>query len=81
MGNLKLLQSIADISYIAGNEQHYSGNSRADVDSYISWAIEFEKIHKNTDWDCNNYMLLIEEFAYQKLCESKELSTIDGFSN
>lgn len=67
MNNLKLLQSIADISYIAGYNRHYSGNSRIDISEYISWAKEFEVIHEKTDWNDNDYMLLIEEYANQKL--------------
>jgi hypothetical protein len=69
MDNLKLLQSVADISYIAGSKLHYSGNSRIDISSYISWAKEFEIYHKDTNWDFEDYMLLIEEFANQKLIE------------
>jgi len=70
MNNLKLLQSIADISYIAGYNRHFSGDSRADISEYIFWATEFEEIHKNTDWDDEDYILAIEKFANQKISES-----------
>ena len=67
MNNLKLFQAVADISYIAGYEKHYSGNSRFDISEYIHWAMEFEQIHKNTDWDNEDYMLAIEQFATEKI--------------
>ena len=67
MNNLKLLETIADISYIAGYEKHYSGNSRFDISEYIWWAKEFEQIHKKTDWDNEDYMLAIEQFATEKI--------------
>ena len=73
MENLKLLQAVSDISYIAGNEHHYTGNSRFDIAEYISWAKEFEIINRDTDWASEDYMLLIEEFAHIKLKESATL--------
>jgi hypothetical protein len=69
MENIKLLQTISDILYIAGYSQHYSGNSRMDVAQYIAWANEFESIHQTTNWDFNDYMLLIEAFANKKFEE------------
>ena len=70
MNNFKLLETIADISYIAGYHQHYSRNSRFDITEYISWATEFEKINKNTDWDNDNYILAIEQFTDKKIRQS-----------
>lgn len=67
MNNLKLLQAVADISYIAGYEKHYSGNSRFDISEYIWWAKEFEQIHKKTDWGNEDYMLAIEQYANDKI--------------
>ena len=61
------MQAVADISYIAGYEKHYSGNSRFDISEYIWWAKEFEQIHKKTDWDNEDYMLAIEQFATEKI--------------
>jgi hypothetical protein len=69
MENIKLLQTVSDISYIAGYSNHYSGNSRFDIAQYIAWAKEFENIHQNTNWDFDDYMLLIEAFANRKIQE------------
>ena len=67
MNNLKLLEAVADISYIAGTEKQSSGNSRFDISEYIWWAKEFEEIHKNTDWGNEDYMLAIEQYANDKI--------------
>jgi hypothetical protein len=67
--NTKLLESLADIAYNAGVNRYYSGDSRADMHNFIHWAKEFEAINKDTDWDEENYMLAIEDFASAKLCE------------
>lgn len=63
----KLFEAIADIAYIAGQEKYYSGDSRADMSSFIYWAKEFERLNENTDWDKQDYILAIEEFALKKL--------------
>jgi hypothetical protein len=67
MDDRKLLETVADIAYIAGYHQHYSGDSRVDMSDYIVWAKEFEETIKNTDWDESDYMLFVEKFAYNKL--------------
>ena len=67
MNDKKLLETVADISYIAGLKQHYSGNSRYDIAEFISWAKEFEKMHNGTDWDNEDYMLAIEQYANEKI--------------
>lgn len=67
MENQKLLETVADIAYIAGYSKHYSGDSRRDISEYVFWAEEFEKQHKHTNWDEENYMLQIDAFARQKL--------------
>lgn len=72
MYNLKLIESIADIAYIAGYKKHYSGNSRIDISEYISWAKEFEQIHKDTDWDYEDYILTIDKYADEKIKQSRK---------
>ncbi len=67
MKNLKLLETLADIAYIAGYHQYYSGDSRMDMSEIIAWTMEFEAIHQDTDWDEENYMLAVEAFANGKL--------------
>jgi len=67
MSNFKILQTVADIAYLAGYKKHYSGNSRFDISEYIIWAKEFEQIHQYNDWDNEDYMLTIEQYAIQKI--------------
>ncbi len=69
MNNQKLLEAVADIAYYAGYKRYYSGNSRADIFTFIWWAKEFEKLHDHTDWDEKekDYMISIEEFTAQKI--------------
>lgn len=69
MENKKLLEAVADISYIAGYRQHYSGDSRIDMRNYVLWAQEFEELHRETDWGFENYMILVEEFSIKKLTD------------
>lgn len=65
--NYKLLETVADIAYYAGQKSYYSGNSRQDMMDFIWWAKEFEEFHENTDWDTIDYMLTIEEYTEKKL--------------
>lgn len=67
----RLLETVADIAYLAGHKGFYSGDSRADMLDFIIWAKDFEDIHKNTIWDDQNYMLAIEAFANEKLTSDK----------
>ncbi|MBN8705274.1 MAG: hypothetical protein J0L62_05325 [Bacteroidetes bacterium] len=68
----KLHETIADIAYIAGHKKYYSGDSRADMIEIISWATEFEKIHKGNVWYEQDYMIEIEKYADQKIREQKQ---------
>ena len=67
MKNYKLLETIADISFIAGENKFFTGDSRADVSEFIIWANEFEKKNSKTNWDDVDYLLAIEEFTSQKI--------------
>ncbi|MGC3979026.1 MAG: hypothetical protein QM751_12870 [Paludibacteraceae bacterium] len=70
MKNCKIFETIADISYIAGYMNYYSGNSRFDIREFLSWAKEFEKIHAKTNWDEQDYMLVVERFTNEKIIQS-----------
>ena len=67
MKNLKPHETLADIAYIAGYHQYYSGDSRMDMSEIIAWAHEFETMHQDTDGDEEDYMLAVEAFAKGKL--------------
>jgi hypothetical protein len=67
MKNQKILETVADISFIAGELKYFSGDSRADVSNFILWANQFEKENSYTNWDDANYILEIEKFAREKI--------------
>jgi hypothetical protein len=72
MKKRKILETLADIAYIAGDKKYFSGDSRADINCFIYWANEFEKMNSKTDWDEVNYILAIEAFASAKI-KSQEI--------
>ena len=72
MRKIKILETIADIAYIAGYHKYYSGDSRLDASLFIEWANEFEKMHKNKDWEQAGYISLIEEFTENKIKAEQE---------
>ena len=65
--NIRLLETVADIAYLAGVQRFYSGNSRQDMANFIWWAREFELLHAHTTWEEVDYMLAVEAFAKEKL--------------
>lgn len=72
--NEKLLETVADISYIAGNMSVFSGDSRADINEFIFWAKEFESTNSNTNWDERDYITEITKFTIKKITGYKEYS-------
>ena len=72
MKKIKLLETIADIAYIAGYRKYSSGDSRLDASLFLAWANEFEKLNKITDWDQADYISRIEEFAENKINAEQE---------
>lgn len=70
MENQKILESVADISYLAGEQKFFSGNSRSDVSEFILWARIFHEIHKETDWNQIDYIETIQDFANVNLSRS-----------
>lgn len=62
-----LHESIADIAHIAGSNKYYSGDSRKDINDFIAWAKEFEKLNKGRDWDEDDYISVIESFTLDKI--------------
>lgn len=67
MYSQKILETIADIAYIAGENKFFSGNSRLDISEYIRWAQDFENINSSTNWNEYDYISSIAEFTMIKL--------------
>ena len=79
MSNERLHETIADVAYMAGVARHYSSDSRADMQTYIQWAREFESTRIMVNGDeqyplaaggFDNYMTAIEAFTNAKLAEA-----------
>lgn len=69
----KLLETVADFSYLLGRSGYFSGDSRADIQEVIYWAEDFEKRNKNTDWSEVDYITEIERFTYSKIKELRSM--------
>ena len=71
--SLKLMQSIANIAYIAGVQNYYSDDSVQDVLDFIAWAEEFERTnqHRYEDDDFD-YLIEIDKFMDDKFREKRE---------
>ena len=67
MENQKIMEVVADISFIAGEMKYFTGNSRADVSNFILWAKQFQKNYTKTDWNEVDYILEIQKFAINKI--------------
>ena len=67
MTNQKLLEAVSDISFIAGEKNFFSGNSREDVYTFIQWAKEFVKENSKTYWHEVDYIESITKFTENKL--------------
>lgn len=65
--NNKLLETLADIAFQAGERHFFTGDSRADVSEFIRWVEEFERVNRDTDWNFSDYIVEIEKFTSNKM--------------
>jgi len=63
-GFTSLLEAVADVTQIATGKEFYSGDSRNDVQLFIQWAIEFEKLHLGVKWGVDEKMPSGSKFPY-----------------
>jgi hypothetical protein len=52
-----LCEAVADITYIAANENYRTDDSREMISQFIHWAEEFERLHKHIEWGINSFTL------------------------
>ena len=65
-----LCEAVADIAFITGENGYYSGDSRIDIDNFITWAKEFEAINEGVEWGVDegkDYIQAIQLFAQHKI--------------
>lgn len=70
------MESASEIAYIAGEFQYHSGDSRADISSFLQWAEEFEAIRKVDEhgvetYGGQDYISAIWDFARAKIGEPR----------
>lgn len=64
------VEVLVDIAYIAGEEGLFQDrDSRAVNRLIISWACEFARLHKDTDWNETDYLDIIYPFTGDKIEE------------
>jgi hypothetical protein len=65
-----LCEAVADIAFIAAEENYKTEDSREMISQFIEWAKEFEYLHRNIEWGVNflpEYIDSIEYFAMFKI--------------
>ena len=65
-----LCEAVADISFIAATKNYRTEDSREMISQFITWAMEFEYLHKNIEWGINSpldYIDSIYHFTIFKL--------------
>lgn len=61
---------LVDIAYIAGEEGLFQDrDSRVVNKLIISWACEFGRLHKDTDWSETDYLDIVYSFTGNKIEE------------
>lgn len=64
------VEVLVDIAYIAGEEGLFQDrDSRVVNRLIISWASEFARLHKDTDWSETDYLDIVYSFAGDKIEE------------
>lgn len=64
------VEVLVDIAYIAGEEGLFQDrDSRVVNKLIISWACEFARLHKDTDWSETDYLDVIYSFTGDKIEE------------
>lgn len=64
------VEVLVDIAYIAGEEGLFQDrDSRVVNKLIISWACEFARLHKDTDWSETDYLDIIYSFTGDKIEE------------
>lgn len=71
-----LCEAVADISYIAASENYKTDDSREMISQFISWANEFEVIHKHIEWGVNSPLDYIDSIYHFTIFKLKQWSDI-----
>lgn len=73
MENYDLYEILSDISYIAGECNFFTGDSRQDISEFIRWAHEFHEAYDKANWGEIDYIETIHQFTLKKISIAFEL--------
>lgn len=59
-----LCEAVADITYIAAEENYRTDDSREMISQFIQWAKEFEHLHQHIEWGINSPLDYIDSIYY-----------------
>lgn len=81
--SVRLLETVADIAWLAGAKKYHGGDSREDISRFIEWAKEFEgglsiDQEGNQTYYGDDYMIAIEKFALARLEGERQINPTDG---
>ncbi len=67
-----LCEAVADIAYIAVEQNYRTEDSRAMIGEFIQWAKDFESIHKNVEWGINSPLDYVESIYFYTIFKIKQ---------
>ena len=67
-----LLETLFQITYEMGFQKFDSGNTMADMMAAIEMAQRFEREHKDTDWDQEDWLSATSEFIEEEINKLKK---------
>jgi hypothetical protein len=59
-----LCEAVAEIAYIACEEEYETDDSREKYAQFIEWAKDFEYMHRNIEWGVNSPLEYIDSIYH-----------------
>ena len=71
-----LCEAVAEISYIAAEQNYHTEDSREMFGQFIEWASEFELIHKQIEWGVNSPLEYIDSIYHFTIFKINQWSSL-----
>ena len=71
-----LCEAVADIAFIAAEENYQTKDSREKFAQFIEWANEFEYLHKEIQWGVNSPIDYIESIYHFTIFKINQWSRV-----
>lgn len=71
-----LCEAVADIAYIAAEEKYRTEDSREMIDQFITWAMDFECIHRKIEWGVNSPLDYIDSIYHFTIFKINQWNSI-----